>query len=157
MTPMSGAMLLLDNHGHVAPLPGEMFRAVPTGGSGVVLGWVGREQRCSYLSSCAQGKGQYRQHYGFSSGHIQTRELDHEEGWVLKNWCSWMVVLEKTLERPSDCKEIKPVNPKANQPWIVIGRTDAEAEALKLWPSDVKSSLTWKDTDAGKDWGKRRR
>ena len=65
-------------------------------------------------------------------------ELDHKESWALKNWCFWTVVLEKTLESPLDCKEIKPVNPKRNQSWIVIGRTDAEAETPILWPPDVK-------------------
>ena len=71
-----------------------------------------------------------------------------------KNWCFQVVVLEKTLESPLDCKEIKPVNPKGNQSWIFTGRTDAKAEALTLWPPDVKSQLTGKDPDAGKDWGK---
>ena len=70
---------------------------------------------------------------------------------MLKNWCFWIVVLEKTLESPLDCKEIKPVNPKGNQPWIFIGKTDAEAEAQILWPPDVKSRLIGKDPDAGKD------
>ena len=79
-------------------------------------------------------------------------ELNHKEGWAPKNWCFETVVLEKTLESPLDCKEIKPVNPKGNQPWIFIGRTDAEAEAPVLWPPDVKSQLTGKDPDAGKDW-----
>ena len=80
-------------------------------------------------------------------------ELDHKEGWALKNWCFQSVVLEKTLESPLDRKEIKPVNPKGNQPWILIGRTGAEAEAPTLWPPDSKSQLIWKDPDAGKDWG----
>ena len=80
-------------------------------------------------------------------------ELDHKEGWVLKNWCFHTVVLEKKLESPLDSKEIKPVNPKGNQPWIVIGMTDAEAEAPIFWPPDVKSQLTGKDPDAGKDRG----
>ena len=79
-------------------------------------------------------------------------ELDHKEGWVLKNWCFWIVRLEKTLENPLDCNEIKPLNPKENQPWIFTRRTDAETEAPILWPSDVKSWLTRKDPDAGKDW-----
>ena len=83
-------------------------------------------------------------------------ELDHKEGWVPKNWCFRTVVLEKTLERPLDCKQIKPVNPKGNQPWIFIGRTDAEAEAPILLPLDEKSRLIGKDPDAGKDWGMRR-
>ena len=77
-------------------------------------------------------------------------ELGHKEGWVPKNWCFWIVVLEKTLENPLDFKEIKPGNPTGNQPWIFIGR--AEAEAPILWPFDVKGQLTGKDTDAGKDW-----
>ena len=74
------------------------------------------------------------------------------EGWVLKNWCFWTVVLEKTLESPLDCKEIQPVNPKGNQPWIFIGRTAAEAEAPILRPPEAKSQFIGKDPDAGKDW-----
>ena len=81
-------------------------------------------------------------------------QLDHKEGWAPKNWCFWTLVLEKTLESPLDCKEIKPVNPIGNQPWIFIGKTDAETEAPILWPPDVKSQLTGKDPDAGQDWGK---
>ena len=77
-------------------------------------------------------------------------ELDYKESWAPKNWCFWTVVLEKTLESPLDCKEIKPVSPKGNQFWIFIGRTDAETEALILWPPDVKNWLIGKDT--GKDW-----
>ena len=77
-------------------------------------------------------------------------DLDHKEGWVLKNWCFWTVVLKKTLENPLDCK-IKPVIPKGSQPWIFIGRTDTEAEAPILWPPDAKSRLIGKDPDAGKD------
>ena len=75
-----------------------------------------------------------------------------EEGWALKNWCFWSVVLEKTLESPLDCKVIKSVNPKGNQSWIATGRTDVEAEAPILWPPDVKSWFTGKDLDAGKEW-----
>ena len=78
--------------------------------------------------------------------------VDHKEGWALKNWYFWIVVLEKTLESPLDCKEMKSVNPKRNQPWIFIGSTDTEAEAPILWPPDAKSQLTGKDPDAGKDW-----
>ena len=78
-------------------------------------------------------------------------ELDHKESWAPKNWGFWTVVLEKTLESPLDCKQIKPVHPKGNQSWIVIGRTDAEAEASGLWP-DAKNWLIGKDSDAGKDW-----
>ena len=77
-------------------------------------------------------------------------ELDCEESWAQKNWYFWTAVLEKTLESPLDCKEIKPVNPKGNQPWIFIGRTDAEA--LILWPPNMKCWLIGKDPDAGKDW-----
>ena len=79
-------------------------------------------------------------------------KLDHKEGWVSKNWCFWTVVLEKTLESPLDCKEIKPVNPKGNQPWIFIERTDAEAANLILWPPDEKKWLIGKDPDSRKDW-----
>ena len=97
------------------------------------------------------------QSYGFSSSHIWIWELYHKEGWVPKNWYLQIVVLEKTLESPLDCKEIKPTHPKASQPWILIGRTDAEAEAPILWPPDAKSHLISKDTDAGKDWGQEQR
>ena len=78
-------------------------------------------------------------------------ELGCKEDWVPKNWCFWTVVLEKTLESPLDSKDIKSVNPKGNQPWISIGRTDAKAEAPILWPPDAKNWLTGKDPDAGKD------
>ena len=77
--------------------------------------------------------------------------LDYKESWAPKNWYFWTVVLEKTLENPLDCKEIQPVHPK-DQSWVFIGRTDAKAETLTLWPPDVKSWLIWKDPDAGKDW-----
>ena len=89
-------------------------------------------------------KGPYSQSYGFSSSHVQMWELDHKEGWAPKNWCFQIVVLEKTLESPLNCKAIKTVN-------IFIGRTGAEAPIL--WPPDVKSQLIEKDSDAGKDWG----
>ena len=79
-------------------------------------------------------------------------ELDHKESWAPKNWWFWMVVLEEIFENPLDCKEIKQVNSKGNQPWIFIGRTDAEAEAPILWPPDVKNWLIRKDPDVGKDW-----
>ena len=85
------------------------------------------------------------------------RELDHKEGWAPKNWCFQTVLLENTLASPLDCKEIKPVNPKGNQPWIFIGRTDAEPEAPILWPPDAKSWLIGKHNDAGEIEGKRRR
>ena len=79
-------------------------------------------------------KGPYSQSYGFSSSHVRMCEQDHKEGWTLKNWCFRTVVLEKTPESPLDSKEIKAVNPKRNEPWIFIGRTDAEAEAPIFWP-----------------------
>ena len=87
------------------------------------------------------------------SSHAQMWELDHEEGRELKNWCLWPVVLEKTLENTLDNKEIKPVHPKGNQPWIFLGQSDAKAEAPILWPSDVKSWLIGIDPDAGEGWG----
>ena len=77
---------------------------------------------------------------------------DYKESWALKNWCFWTVVLEKTLESPLNCKEIQPVHPKGNQSCIFIGRTEAEAETLILWPPDAKNCLIGKDPDAGKDW-----
>ena len=97
-------------------------------------------------------KGPSSQSYGFSSSHVCMWDLDHKEGWVPKNGWFWTVVLEKTLESPLGNKEIKPVNPKGNQPWTFIGRTDAEAEVPIFWPLDGKSWLIRKDPDAGKDW-----
>ena len=85
----------------------------------------------------------------FPSGHVWMWELDYKESQVLKNWCFWTVMLEKTLESPLDCKEIQPVHPKGNQSCTVIGRMDAEAETPILWPPDA---LIWQDPDAGKDW-----
>ena len=79
-------------------------------------------------------------------------ELDYKESWVPRNWCFWTVGLEKTLESPLDCKEIQPVHPKGNQPWIFIGKADAEAETPILWPPDVKNWFLRKDPDVGKDW-----
>ena len=95
-------------------------------------------------------KGPSRQSYGFSSSHIWMWELDDKEGWALKNWCFWTMVLEKTLESPLDSKEIKTVNPKGNQSWVFTGRTDAETPILG--PPDVKNWLIWKDPDTGKHW-----
>ena len=80
-------------------------------------------------------------------------ELDYKESWAPKNWCFWIVVLEKTPDSPLGCKEIQPVHPKGDQSWIVIGRTDTEAETPILWPFDVENQLIGKDPDAGKDWG----
>ena len=79
-------------------------------------------------------------------------QLNCEEGWALKNWCFWTVVLEKTLESPLDCKVIQPVHPKEDLSWLFIGRTNAKAETPIFWPPDAKSWLIWKDRDAGKDW-----
>ena len=101
--------------------------------------------------SCLQSPS--NQSYGFSSSHLWMWALGYKESWALKNWCFWTVVLEKTLESPLDCKEIKPASPKGNQPWIFIGSIDAEAEAPRLWPPDAKRQLIGKDPDAEKDWG----
>ena len=105
-----------------------------------------KNQKHHFANKCS-----YSQIYGFFSSHVQMWELDHKKGWVLKNWCFHTVVLEKVLESPLDYKEIKPVNPKGNQPWIFIGRTDTEAEASILWPPDEKNWLTGKDLDVGKN------
>ena len=88
---------------------------------------------------------------GFSSSHVWMWELDHKESWALKSWCFWTVVLEKTFESLLDCKEIQPVHPK-DQSWVLIGRTNVEAETLVLWPADAKNWLICKDPDAGKNW-----
>ena len=96
--------------------------------------------------------GPFSQGYGLYSSHVQMWELDNKEGRAPKNWCFWTVVLEKTLESPLESKEIKSVNLKENQPWILFGRTDAEAEALIFWPPDVNSWFIGKDPDAGKYW-----
>ena len=93
------------------------------------------------------------QNYGFSIGRVWVWELDCEESWVLKNWCFWTVVLEKTLESPLDCKEIQPVHPKGAQSWVFIWGTDVEAEIPILWSPDAESWLIRKSPDAGKDWG----
>ena len=97
------------------------------------------------------------QSYGFSSGHVWMWELDYKESLAQKNWCFWTVVLEKMLKSPLDSKEIQPVNPKGDQSWVFIRRTDVEAETPILWPPDVKSWLIWKDSDAGKDWGQEKK
>ena len=89
-----------------------------------------------------------------SSSDVWMWELDCEEGWVLKNWCFWTVVLEETLESPLDCKEIQPVHSEGDQPWDFFGRNDTKAETPVLLPRHVKSCLIGKDSDAGRDWGK---
>ena len=97
-------------------------------------------------------KGPPSQSYGFSSIHVWMWQLDYKERLTLKNWCFWTVMLEKTVESPLDWKETKPVNPKGNQSWIFIGRTDTEAEIPIVWPLVVKNWLIGKNSDAGKDW-----
>ena len=97
-------------------------------------------------------KGPSSQGYGFSSSHVWMWDLDYKESWALKNWCFRTVVLEKILESPLDCKEIQPVHPKGNQPWMFIGRTDVEADIPILWPPNAKNWFIWKDPGAGKDW-----
>ena len=102
-------------------------------------------------------KGPYSQSSGFSSSHVWIWDLDYKESWMLKNWCFWTVVLEKTLESPLDCKEIQPIKLKGNQSWILIGRTDDEAEAPILWPTDAKNWLIEKTLLLGKIEGRWRR
>ena len=97
-------------------------------------------------------KGPSSQDYSFSTGHVWMWQLDCEESWVLKNWCFWIVVLEKTLESPLDCKVIQPIHSE-DQPWDYFRRNDAKAETPVLWPPHVKSWLIGKDSDAGRDWG----
>ena len=101
-------------------------------------------------------KGQYSQSYAFSSSYVWLWELDCKKGWALKNWCFW-IVLEKTLESPLDCKEMKLVNPKGNQPWIFIGSIDAETEAPILWPTDAKTDSLEKNLMLGKIEDRRKR
>ena len=102
-------------------------------------------------------KGLSSQGYGFSSSHVWMWDLDYKESWAQKNWSFWTVVLEKTLGRPLDCKEIQPVHPKGDQSWVFIGRTDVEAETPIFWPPHAKSWLIWKDPDVGKIEGRRRK
>ena len=97
----------------------------------------------------------YGQSYGFSSSHVWMWALDHKELWEPKNWCFGILVLEKTLASPLDCKDIKPVNLEGNQPWLFIGKIDAEAPILR--PPDVRSWLSGKDPNTGKDWGQEKK
>ena len=106
-------------------------------------------------------KRPYSQNYGFSNSHVWIWEVEHKEGWALKNWCFQIMVLEKTFESPLDCKEIKPVNPKGNQPWIFIGRTDAEAPILglpSLWKraDSLEKTLMLGKTEGQKTRGRQR-
>ena len=96
-------------------------------------------------------KDSYSQSYDFSSSHVRLWDLDLKEGWAPKNWCFQTVMLEKTLESPLDSKKITLVNPKENQSWIFIRRTDAEAEVLILWPPDAKSQLIGRDPDTSRN------
>ena len=102
-------------------------------------------------------EGPSSQGYGFSSGHVWMWELDCEESWAPKNWCFWTVVLEKTLESPLDCKKIQPVHSEGDQPWDSFGRNDAKAETPVLWPLHVKSWLIGKHSEAGRDWGQKKK
>ena len=106
---------------------------------------------------CFANEGPSSQGSGFSSSHVWMWELDYKESWALKNWCFWTVMLEKTLESPLHWKEIQAVHLKGNQSWILIGRTDVEAETPILWPPDVKNWFISKDPDAGKDWRREKR
>ena len=115
-----------------------------------------RRQHIKKQRQYSVNKDPSSQGYDFSSSYVWMWELEHKESWALKNWCFWSVVLEKTLESPLDCKEIQPVQPKGDQSWIFIGRTDAEAETPILWPPDVKTWLIRKDPDGVKDWRQRR-
>ena len=150
-------------------------------GNSAKSGWLyfgGLQNHCRWwlqpwnkkmLASGMESYDQYRQHikkqkhcfankvpssqgYGLSSSHVWMLELNYKESWVLKNWCFWTVVLEKTLESPLDCKEIQPVHPEGDQSWVFIERTDVEAETPILWPPDMKNWLIGKDPDSGKDW-----
>ena len=97
-------------------------------------------------------KGLSSQSYCFFSSHVWMGELDYKESWTPKNRCFWTVVLEKTLESPLDCKEVQPVDPKGDQSWVFIRRTDVKTEISILWPPDVRYWLIGKDPDAGTDW-----
>ena len=119
--------------------------------------WVGKIATCKWQPTPIFLPGKFhgqRNLVGFQTvvQDQQMWELDHKESWLLENWCFQTVMLKKTLESPLDSKEIKPVNPKGKQPWIFTERPESEAEAPILWPPDIKSQLTRKDPNAGKDW-----
>ena len=107
-----------------------------------------KKQRHHFASKCPNS-----QSYHYPSSHVWMWELDYKESWAPKNWCFWTVVLEKTLESPLDCKEIQPVNPKGSQPWIFIGKTDAEAPIL--WLPDANNWLMEKTLMVGKIEGRK--
>ena len=112
-----------------------------------------KKQRLYFVNKGPSSKG-----YCFSSGHVWMSELDCEETWVLKNWCFWTMVLEKTLESPLNCKEIQLVHPKGDQSWVFTGKTDfVEAEPPLLWPADGKFWLIWKTLMLGGSGGRRRK
>ena len=123
------------------PKPWERFPHHTTAHLSLVLEflYLEQEEHIKKQRPYFVNKGPSSQSSGFSSSHVWMWELDHKEGWALKNWCFWTVVLEKTLKSPVDCKEIKPVNPKGNQPWIFTGKTDAEAPTL--WPTWCKEPI----------------
>ena len=127
----------------------QWYQTYGTAAKTVIRGKFRVKKRHYFAKKCPSS-----QSYGFSSSHVWMWELNYKESWALKNWCFWTVVLEKTLESPLDCKGIKLVNPKGNQSWIFIGRTDAEAEAETpiLWPPDAKNWSIGKAPDTGKDW-----
>ena len=114
----------------------------------VIYVYIKKKQRHYFAN-----KGSSSQGYEFFQWSCMDVRVGYKENWAPKNWCFWTVVLEKTFESPLDWKEIKPFNYKGNQPWIFIGRTDAEAETPVLWPPHAKSWLIGKDPDAGRDWG----
>ena len=111
-----------------------------------------KKQRHHFANKCP-----YSQSYGLSSSHVRMWDLDHKESWAPKNWCFWTAVLEKTLESPLDCKEIKPANPKGNQSWILIGRTNGETNAPIVRLPDAKNQLTGNTLILGKIEGRRKR
>ena len=116
-----------------------------------------KKQRCYFANKVLSSQG-----YGFSSSHVRMWELDYKGRWVPKNWCFWTVVLEKVLESPLNCKEIKPFNPKGNQSWIFIGRTDAESwnsNTLATWckePTHWKRPWCWEKSEGGRRRGRQR-
>ena len=113
--------------------------------------WTGRPGMLQSMGS-QRVRHDWATELNWTDAHVWIWELDYKESWVLKNWCFWTVVLEKTLESPLDSKEIQPVHPKGNKSWIFSWRTDVEAETLILWPLDAKDWLIGKDPDGGKDW-----